>query len=308
MLPRTPRILLFVFFCSATLGSAGGQTKDGQASGQAKVKSDSLAVYSEMSTTSQVVKSLGKGDVVNVDLEVDVSGMAWCRVKEVGDVASLGYTFCQNLEREQPRHPLSEIAKPAIVDRASQQETQGTTDIQQGEAQIDPTGRMTKSYSPGARALAHAALEGDTATVRTLVADGADVNVRDRGGNTPLSDAALFGHPDTVEALLAAGAKVDPRDNRGDTPLLRASQDGYTSVVRLLLAAGADVNAQNGVGWTPLMQAAYGGYAQTVQTLLDAGASLTATNMFQKTALDLALYRHRTEIVELLKAAEKRSH
>jgi ankyrin repeat protein len=259
-----------------------------------------------MSTTSQVVKSLGKGDAVNVDLEVNVSGMAWCRVKEVGDVASLGYSFCQYLQREQPRHPLSETAKPAIVGRASQQETQRTTDIQQGKAERDPTSRMTKSYPPRARALAHAAVEGDIATVRTLVADGADVNVRDSGGNTPLFEAALFGHPDTVEALLAAGAEVDPRDIRGDTPLLRASQYGYTPIVRLLLAAGADVNAQNGADWTPLMQAAYGGYAETVQTLLDAGASLSATNMFQKTALDLALYRHRTEIVELLKAAEKR--
>ncbi len=70
---------------------------------RAIVKSEILLVYLEMSTASTVVKSLKRGDVVTVDLEIQGTAGGWCRVREVGENMRLGYVLCKNLER--PRLP-----------------------------------------------------------------------------------------------------------------------------------------------------------------------------------------------------------
>jgi predicted Zn-dependent protease len=72
-----------------------------RAAGRATVKLESLNLYSEMSTTGAVVKSLKKGDVVVIDLEIIGAGMSWCRVKELGQTSASGFVQCQDLEREQ---------------------------------------------------------------------------------------------------------------------------------------------------------------------------------------------------------------
>jgi len=56
--------------------------------------------------------------------------------------------------------------------------------------------------------LIRAAKEGDTETVKTLLAAGADVNAQNWVGQTALMQAAFSGNPDTVQTLLAAGTPV----------------------------------------------------------------------------------------------------
>ena len=56
--------------------------------------------------------------------------------------------------------------------------------------------------------LIRAAKEGDTETVKTLLAAGADVHAKDRDGWTALMQAAFKGHTDIVQTLLAAGTPV----------------------------------------------------------------------------------------------------
>jgi hypothetical protein len=82
-----------------------------------------------------------------------------------------------------------------------------------------------------------AASNGDNGMAEFLLAHGADINAKDNGGGTPLRGAKA----PVVELLLAHGANVDARDNEGATPLFGASAD----IARLLLAHGADVNAQD---------------------------------------------------------------
>ena len=64
-----------------------------------------------------------------------------------------------------------------------------------------------------------AALSGDVAAIRNLLAGGADVNARDEGRVTPLHRAVLFGNIASVQALLAGGADVNARAEDGVTPL-----------------------------------------------------------------------------------------
>ena len=57
-----------------------------------------------------------------------------------------------------------------------------------------------------------------------------------------------------VEWLLAHGADVNARDKHGDTPLLLAAKycNGDIAMAGLLVTKGADVNARDKKGCTPL--------------------------------------------------------
>lgn len=96
----------------------------------------------------------------------------------------------------------------------------------------------------GRTALHYAATDGELGTARRLIAEGADVNVKEDGGWTPLHCAADQGDLDIVRLLIAAGADVNAVNNRGEGPLFKAAAVGGRGdgpgVVRALLDAGAD--------------------------------------------------------------------
>ncbi len=57
-----------------------------------------------------------------------------------------------------------------------------------------------------------------------------------------LFNAADGGDAATVKALLAKGADINAKANNGATALMLASQNGHIEVVQALLAKDADVN------------------------------------------------------------------
>ena len=89
--------------------------------------------------------------------------------------------------------------------------------------------------------------------IEALIAGGADPNVRNKSGNTPLHDAARANrNPEVTRVLLESMANLAARDNRGRTPLHQAAQSGKSpAVIDLLLEAGADPNARDAEGKTP---------------------------------------------------------
>jgi len=79
----------------------------------------------------------------------------------------------------------------------------------------------------------------DVGRVRRALANGADVN-RFSGGCTPLRIAVEYSTGDVVCLLLEAGADAEIRDSEGLTPLQAAAAlDFDREVVRVLLEAGA---------------------------------------------------------------------
>ena len=98
----------------------------------------------------------------------------------------------------------------------------------------------TRDRQSGEAALHIVAKRGDTTYVNYLLARGADPNIRDGQGNTPLLVAVNSGAGGGIDLLVKGGANVNLGNGSGETPLIRAVQRRDLSLVRILLAAGAD--------------------------------------------------------------------
>lgn len=141
----------------------------------------------------------------------------------------------------------------------------------------------------------------DKAEVEALLAKGANVNAKDKDGDTLLHGAASRGNKDIVESLLAKGADVSARGNDNKTPLHRAAFSGEKDIAELLLAKGADVNAKAKDGDTPLFAAVYRGKKDIAELLLANGADVNANAKDGFTPLHGAA-NGKKDIVELLLA------
>src|SRR5215212_3514599 len=67
-----------------------------------------------------------------------------------------------------------------------------------------------------------------------MLANGADVNERTGGGQTPLILATIFGHTHLIPLLLAAGADPQLRDNLGLNAIDWAQRRGATEAIEVL--------------------------------------------------------------------------
>jgi ankyrin repeat protein len=92
-------------------------------------------------------------------------------------------------------------------------------------------------------------------------------------GETPLLWAAVERRVDTVRFLAALGADVDARDRSGDTALHSAACGGDLEMLEVLLALGASPNVVSTIHDSALECAVRSGSIPTVERLLDAGAS-----------------------------------
>ena len=83
-----------------------------------------------------------------------------------------------------------------------------------------------------------------------LIQKGANVNIRDSRGVTPLQLAANLGFEEGVQLLVDKLARVDEPNDTGETPLISAVHRGNIALMRILLKAGADPNRSDNSGRT----------------------------------------------------------
>jgi ankyrin repeat protein len=158
-----------------------------------------------------------------------------------------------------------------------------------------------RASAAGDARLAEAAMKRDTTAVRTLVAQGVDVNEPGRDGTPALHWIVRVDDLETARFLTREGADVTRADRYGITPLHLASANGNAAMIELLLASGADANASDPTGETVLMAAVRAGAPDAVRALLDRGAILDARDpTFQQTALMIAVRENHSQVVRLL--------
>jgi ankyrin repeat protein len=120
--------------------------------------------------------------------------------------------------------------------------------------------------------LADAVQRQDSAAIRALLNQHADVNATLADGSTALLWAAQWDDAALVDLLLRAGANVNTANRYGISPLLEACVNGDAAIIEKLLTAGADANSAQPEGETALMTAARTGNVDAVTMLLDHGA------------------------------------
>ena len=110
-----------------------------------------------------------------------------------------------------------------------------------------------------------AALSGDTAAMKLLVAHGADPNLPTFAGTTPLMAAAGVGwvvaqtytesvqaRLDAVKLCLELGADINATNSMGLTALLGAANRGSNDIIEFLVQRGARLDVKDKEGRTPL--------------------------------------------------------
>ncbi|WP_375382060.1 ankyrin repeat domain-containing protein [uncultured Sphingomonas sp.] len=98
----------------------------------------------------------------------------------------------------------------------------------------------TRDRSTGEGALHIVVRRSDRAYLNYLLVHGADPNLRDDKGNSPLLLAVTMGQEAMIQPLLTARADPNLANSSGETPLIRAVQRHDMQMARELIAGGAN--------------------------------------------------------------------
>ncbi|WP_337995100.1 ankyrin repeat domain-containing protein [Novosphingobium sp. KACC 22771] len=137
---------------------------------------------------------------------------------------SKSYKFLESVKKKEGQEVTDALAEP------------GTTIIN------------TRDVTTGETALHIVTARRDTTWISFLLGKGADPNIRDSKGQTPLVVAANLGFVEGMELLIAGGARVDEPNSTGETPLISAVHRRDIAMMRVLLKAGASPDRADSSG------------------------------------------------------------
>jgi uncharacterized protein len=130
----------------------------------------------------------------------------------------------------------------------------------------------TRDNGTGETALHIVTARRDSTWLSYLLGKGANPNLSDKKGVTPLMLATQLGWADGATLLIKLKAQVDATNRSGETALIRAVQLRNAEMVRLLMKAGANPDKQDTVaGYSARDYAAQDGRGSAILAIIESG-------------------------------------
>lgn len=219
-----------------------------------------------MSTTAEFFSAIQDGDLARVNAFLAEAPTLAGACNEAGISAVLWAAYhgrAPVVERVVAADPSLNVFEAAAVG-----------DISRVRARLEENPSLVHAQSTdGFFPLGLAAFFGHLEVLTFLLSCGADPNAASRNPMqvTPLHSAAAHREPEVslrmAEALLRGGADPNVKQQGGWTPLHQAAAHGRGALLELLLSHGADADARSADGQTPEQKATEGGYADVAQRL-----------------------------------------
>ncbi len=171
-------------------------------------------------------------------------------------------------------------------------------DLDQLERNIYWHADIDKPGPDGLSPLHVAATKGSLVMCKILVNNGADLEVTDPQGHTPLLKALIARNTIVADYLYKHGAKLDPNAALHETARLGSAD---RDVIDFLLRLGATLDNTDALGNTPLHSAILNDQRVVVKYLINRGASLDISNNAGQSPLALAIERNNKDIERILR-------
>lgn len=133
---------------------------------------------------------------------------------------------------------------------------------------------------------------------RALIDNGANINVQDEKGITPLIIAAIKNYPSMVRMLLISNANERIKDKNGDTALIHSIRSNYMECFTILSNTYPEIDEQKARG-KALFIAVKLGRIEMAKILIERHADLEY-HFYGETALTVASARGYFDVVKLL--------
>lgn len=157
--------------------------------------------------------------------------------------------------------------------------------------------KRVRSNPERRRRLFRAAYDGDLETIKTLISEGEDINVRGERGHRLINILADADSQPGVKWLLENGAMPNALDPEGQSPLIKAIINRNVSMVTLLLESGASPDlfgkSEHPAVWVMTTK----GDDQVLNRILDSIADIDVCDQGGKTLLFAAIEADRADWV-----------
>ena len=148
------------------------------------------------------------------------------------------------------------------------------------------------------------AIKGNNIEITKYLLEKAQTIDKNIDCSSALNIAAEQNNIEMVKYFIDLGANTEIKNQSGKTPLASAAHKGNVEIVELLLKNGANIETKIGsfwdMGYTPLMLAVKENNFEMVTYLINNKANIEARDVNENTSLSIATEENHTKIVELL--------
>jgi ankyrin repeat protein len=197
---------------------------------------------------------------------------------------ALAYAAKWDRMGETTRLLLDHRADPALAGHDGRQPLDIARENGKGGAEVLLAQALTQTVGAWSE-LAQAVFTDDLQALGDMLANGADPNVVERDGRSPLHIAVYLNRREMIEKLLQTGARANDIQRDRASPLHIAVERGYLSFLPMLLLAGAEIDARDEEGQTPLYRAVVRGDETATGLLLRHHADPNVADNSGKTPL-----------------------